>query len=395
VTGFLDAAAVFRHSIHRHSYHAGKSKYDYRMYAIVHEQCQHHAVVLERLGYTVLIKPPLISVSDIQGKWYRDHVESENCCGSAEFVKLYAYELTDHPIVVHWDMDVALLKPMDDLFDSMLYEKSSPEGQAARARLELQHPDEPLPDRIDAYFTRDITSARPWERVQGVQGGFLVARPNRSDLEIYKQFILLGNFTAGRGDGTGWNGLGYGGFQGAMAYQGVVAFFYDHFKPNTAVELAVCRWNQVVADVLWRGPLLMEHHLQCREHPKDGNYEANTKCEDCRVTPLELVKSVHYTACKKPWECVLPYPRKPQDAQQQYRLNHLTNVTTCGHLFTKWFALRQDLEDELQRTAGVEPAAHEGGFHPEFFMGYCSRQGRYIPMNPPPDGFDMKQIYGI
>ena len=38
-----------------------------------------------------------------------------------------------------------------------------------------------------------------------------------------------------------WGGLGYGGFQGAMAYQGVVAYYYDQLGPNTAVELNVCR----------------------------------------------------------------------------------------------------------------------------------------------------------
>ena len=395
VTGFLDAAAVFRHSIHQQSFSTGKSKYSYKMYAIVHEQCQDHGQILERLGYTVLVKPPPIRVDEIQEGWYRNHVENENCCGSAEFIKLYAYELMDHEIVVHWDMDVAVLQSMDDLFDAMLFDKDSKEGRAARERLEVQHPSQPLPDKIDAYFTRDVTSAQPWESAQGVQGGFLVARPSREDFQTYLNFIRLGNYTAGRGDGTGWNALGYGGFQGAMAYQGVVAFFYDHFKPNTAVELAACRWNQVVADVLWRGPAKMQHHLQCREHPKDGNYEANTKCEDCRVTPIELVKTVHYTACKKPWECSLPTPRVPRNKEHIYRLSHLTNVTTCGRLFAKWFELRSDLEQQLKEHHQYKPADHEGSFEPDYFMGYCQRAGGYIPMNPPPDGFDMKELYGI
>ena len=113
------------------------------------------------MGYTVLIKPPPVQVSEIHGKWYREHVETENCCGSAEFIKLYAYELVQHEIVVRWDMDVALLAPMDDLFDAMLFSKNSPQGIAAQ-RLELQHPKDPLPDQIDAFFTRDNASAQPW-----------------------------------------------------------------------------------------------------------------------------------------------------------------------------------------------------------------------------------------
>lgn len=393
VTGFLDAAAVFRHSIHLQSFATGKSKYAYQMYAIVHEQCRDHGAILERLGYIVLIKASPVQVSEIKGKWYREHVEHENCCGSAEFIKLYAYELTSHEIVVHWDMDVAVLAPMDDLYDAMLFSRDSPEGKAARGRLELQHPEVPLPDQIDAYFTRDVTSAQPWEKHQGVQGGFVVARPSLEVLKTYIEFIRLGNYTGGRGDGSGWNAMGYGGFQGAMAYQGVVAFFYDYYRPNTAVELAVCRWNQVVADVFWRGPQRMEHHMQCREYPKDGNHAANINCEDCRTTPIDLVKTVHYTACKKPWECALPHPRVPKDKSQVYRLSHLTNITTCGLLFRKWFELRNDLEQQLQKF-DVEPAKHDGPFNPEYFMGYCSGVGGYIPMNPPPERFDMKQIYG-
>jgi hypothetical protein len=397
VIGFLDAAAIFRHSIHKQSFWAGGgvSKYDYQMYAIIHETCRNHGNLLQRLGYTVLIKPSPIQLDEIQGLWYKQHVEGENCCGSAEFIKLYAYTLTNHPIVVHWDMDVAVLAPMDDLFDAMIYPKDSIEGIAARGRLERQHPNEVLPDSIDAFFTRDITSAQPWEQHQGVQGGFLVVRPSLEVLQQYLNFIRLGNYTPGRGEGSGWNGLGYGGFQGAMAYQGAVAFYYDHFRPNTAVELAVCRWNQVVADVVWRGPRWMKkYHMQCRQYPKDGNFEANTNCEDCRITPIDQVKTVHFTACNKPWECMLPYPPAPRFKQEGYRLSQLTNITTCGLLFRKWFELRKDLELQLQRY-NVAPSKNEGSFHQEYFLGHCSSNKNYIPMNPPPDGFDMKQIYGL
>lgn len=149
--------------------------------------------------------------------------------------RLYAYTLLDYKVTVHWDMDVALFQPMDDLFDSMLSPADSDEGQRARSRLELQHPERTLPRQIDAFITRDITSSNPWEKHQGVQGGFLVSRPSMSHFEGYLDFIKEGNFTKGRGEGSGWSGLGYGGFQGAMAYQGAVAYFYDQLVPNTAV----------------------------------------------------------------------------------------------------------------------------------------------------------------
>ena len=390
VTGFLDAAAVLRHSIHQQSVHMGRSKYSYHMYAIVHTDCQDHASVLERLGYTLLIRDSPVPLSKIKEGWYKDHVEGENCCGSKEFIKLYAYELEQHPVVVHWDLDVAVLQPMDDLFDSMLFDKTSIRGATARARLELQFPSFPLPDRIDAFFTRDITSSQPWESVQGVQGGFLVARPSKSVLQQYIHIIEEANYTASRarGDGTGWGGLGYGGFQGAMAYQGIVAYYYDHFHKH-AVELNACRWNQVVADVLWRGPARKdEFHLKCRQ-------KQSQQCEDCRVTPIEKVKTVHYTACKKPWECTLPYPRKTRNAAEQYRVDNLTNVTTCGRLFEKWFMLRRDFETQLEKRAGVTPANRDGSYEPTSFLGYCKGQGQYIAMNPPPNDFNISKLYTI
>jgi len=320
VQGFLDALIILRHSIHQNSVHSHPdSRYSYQMFAIVHPDggCAAHVPLLQRLGYIPLIKPTPIDIANITtNDWYLTHVVHENCCGDAEFVKLYAYTLTDYPVAVHWDLDVAVLQPMDDLFDAMIYDKNSDRGRAARQRLQVQHKTLPLPDRIDAFFTRDVTSAQPWETVRAVQGGFVVARPNLEHLERYKRFILQANYTPRRGPGSGWGGLGYGGFQGAMAYQGVLAYFYDQIHPNHAVELDVCRWNQVVADVIYRGPEEPDRMGQCRQHPMDGssansNTPENGKCEDCRILPVNETKTVHFTACKKPWECNVPHPRVP------------------------------------------------------------------------------------
>jgi hypothetical protein len=380
------------------------------MYAIVHDSCQSHSLSLDKLGYTSLIKPSPIVPDDIQPGWYRDHVEGENCCGSAEFIKLYAYTLMDHPITVHWDMDVAIFQPMDDLFDSMLHDKDTFQGQLARSKLDVQHPDRPLPPIIDAFFTRDVTSAQPWEIRQGVQGGFLVSRPSLSHFDKYVSFIQKGNYTGGRGPKSGWDGLGYGGFQGAMAYQGVVAYFYDQIATNTAVELDLCVWNQVVADVIWRGPNKMEHYGQCREYPTrmGDSHEMNTpingRCKDCRSLPIDQVKSAHYTACKKPWECTLPYPRKPSKRQknQKHRLQELTNITTCGLLFRKWFDLRTDFEETVYQQVTAQTngtkllfRGRDGSYEKQYFGGYCENQFQYIPMEPPPEDFNITQMYGV
>ena len=326
VQGLLDALVILRHSIHQNSVHRIQddttiasssskarhqtSKYSYQMYVFLHKDggCLDHIPLLKRLGYTPLVRDTPVNISDIQPitSWYRNHVEGENCCGSKEFIKLYAYTLTDHPIVVHWDLDVLVLQPLDDLYDAMLYSADSIQGKMARRRIAIQKPYfQSLPSQIDAFFTRDITSARPWETVTAVQGGFLVARPSLEHFEQYQRFIMEANYTPGRGPGSGWGGLGYGGFQGAMAYQGVLAYFYDIVYPGHSVELDVCQWNQVVADVIWRGPVHhQEFYGQCRDHPAPGvsfaeNTPENGKCRDCRVLAVEDTMTAHYTACKK------------------------------------------------------------------------------------------------
>jgi hypothetical protein len=327
----------------------------------------------------------------------------ENCCGLHEFIKLYAYTLFDHPITVHWDLDVAILQPLDELFDSMIYDKDSPEGQAARAKIKLSYPQQTLPDKIDAFYTKDVTSSQPWEVRQGVQGGFLVARPNQTIFDMYVDFIREGNYKRGRGNEFGWGGLGFGGFQGAMAYQGAAAYMYDILYPNHAVALNPCVYNQVVADVLWRGPKKMEHENQCRQYPHKGHYvfANNTPefgaCQDCRSLPVAETKTVHYTACKKPWECYPSDPRVPRDKSQKYRLSQLTNKTTCHLLFAEWFKLRRELEDQLLAASDGElkPSRRDGEYLSEAFLGYCNSPGSYIPMKPPPKDFDIKKIYGM
>lgn len=372
------------------------------MYAIIHSDggCTKYAAHLRRLGYITIIRPTPVNISAIpEDNWYRNHVENENCCGSKEFIKLYAYTLTQHPVIVHWDLDVAVLKPMDDLFDAIIYDKDSPQGKAARAKLQIQRPwYQTLPDRIDAFFTRDITSSKPWEEHNAIQGGFLVARPSNENFEMYKQLIMEANYTPGRGPGTGWGGMGYGGFQGAMAYQGVTAYFYDQVYPGHAVELDACRWNQCVADVIWRGPERKEFIGQCRQYPYDGNFTANTPengmCEDCRALNVEETRTVHFTACKKPWDCSIPYPRVPRDKSQVYRLAELTNVTTCGLLFREYFEIRKDIEKKIAQKLGVKAEPAQGKHHPEYFAGYCSSARNYVEMKVP-DTLKMKEVYGF
>ena len=78
--------------------------------------------------------------------------ESNGCCGEKELVKLEAYTLTEHPVVVHLDLDVVVLKPMDALFDMML--AKSPDDWDT-INVPIMWPEKRLPEQVNAFFTRD------------------------------------------------------------------------------------------------------------------------------------------------------------------------------------------------------------------------------------------------
>jgi hypothetical protein len=200
--------------------------------------------------------------------------------------------------------------------------------------------------------------------------------------------------------------MGYGGFQGAMAYQGVLAYYYDVLFPNRHVELDVCRWNQVAADVIWRGPGKdadgNDHLHECRDYPRySHNFTTNTvehgACEDCRTTPIEETMTVHYTACRKPWECQ-PSERRvrlSRNKDHEYRLQQITNATTCSLLTRQYFLVRRHIESLVALKSGTPAKVYDGSYRADSFLGYCRSPGAYQPMEPLPKGFDMAQVYGF
>ena len=292
---------------------------------------------------------------------------------------------------------------MDDLFDAIIFDKDSEKGKQARSRLRIQQPlHQKLPDRIDAFFTRDIALARPWDNRQVAQGGFLVARPSMEVFQSYVDVIQEANYSARCDTTGGWGRLGYGCKQGSMHYQGVVAYFYDHIYPGKGhgVELDVCVWNQVAHSVIYEGNN-EEWRGTCRQSPIYGgnisfNRPEHGACHDCRVLPLEETMTVHYTACSKPWQCKYT----EQDAATY--ITAVTNATTCGLLVREFYRIRKDLEQLLENSSGISVTTktYTGGraYHPEIFLGYCGLgNGRtvYAGMDVFPEDFEMKHVYGF
>eukprot|EP00559_Dactyliosolen_fragilissimus_P005345 CAMPEP_0184863392 /NCGR_PEP_ID=MMETSP0580-20130426/10882_1 /TAXON_ID=1118495 /ORGANISM="Dactyliosolen fragilissimus" /LENGTH=314 /DNA_ID=CAMNT_0027361699 /DNA_START=362 /DNA_END=1306 /DNA_ORIENTATION=- len=302
---------------------------------------------LEKLGYTVLEKETPIDPNEIRGDFLREHVVKTGCCGEKEFLKLYAYTLMDHPVVVHLDLDSLVLSPLDDLFDAMLLPASS---SFASPNIPTMF-DRPLPQRIEAFFTRDYNMVNLGKEDVGVQGGFLVVRPSMEYFEEYKQIILEGNFVSG----AGWDRK-YGGYFGAQQIQGLCAYFFDGVHPGTAVELNRCIYNQMVDNPKRKTKSGEAKCLDLTDH-----------CEDCRKTDISKIKLAHFTICQKPWLCPT---------------GHITGnniiAPLCRELHQHWFLVRKDFDEYRgmsSETIGI------GSHMSDVYHGYCKSSGKgYIPI---------------
>lgn len=363
--GLTDASLILRHSVHKISKRnlESGSKYDYKMYAIVHRQAEECSRILQQTGFEVLVVDPPVKQQEILGNHLRKTIHRERCCGADEFIKLYAYKLPEE-LIVHVDIDFAFFKPMDDLYDAMLHTKDSPEGRAARSRIQLERPNDKWPDEIGAYITRDWPQVSPGKFPPGYQAGFIVTRRDPTIFAELIDIIKEGNYTDGWGWDVGWGGKGYGGYVGAMAMQGLVAYYYDYIRPNTAVELNHCRHNHMGMDVRARG--------RCRNGLAD--------CEDCMITDVDKIYSVHYTMCRKPWQCQATGAsggKKPGGERASALNTNTVNLEHCLDLVHKWHTLRQDFEKQLYSLTKDEAIKNGtiGNYRPDVFGGHCQGDG--------------------
>ena len=357
----VDGAAILAHSIHLSSIQnpKSKSKYDYKMYAIIHQNAISCQPTLEKLGYTPLIVDVPVPVKDIEGDFLREKVPDNGCCGDLEFIKLWAYTLVDHPFVVHLDLDTIVLKPMDELYDAALMgdTKGIQGGTGTKSIMwpdTETHKNEDKNQSIDAFFTRDYNMRPAGKKPVGVQGGFLVLRPSMKTYQEFQGIIRKGDYR----QSSGWGGKGYGPFYGSMTFQGIIPYFYDVLHPNTAVELNRCVYNTMADNPRDKRTVNNVVSGKCRDGRDD--------CEDCRERGIEEVSTAHFTLCQKPWECL-----SHDNDLLQHRL--------CKKLFHEWYRIRADFE---RPSVADDIVVGEGKFKPDQFRGFCKSSGKkgYIPL---------------
>lgn len=343
-----EGAAVLAYSIHRASkYGRLNGKYGYQLFAIYHPDAEVCAKPLEKLGYKLLKRDTPVAVSDIQGEFLRSKIESNGCCGEKELIKLEAYTLIDYPVVVHLDLDVLIVRPLDEIFDLML-------NRPVDISSSVMWKDREIPKTVNAAYTVDYNMVHPETKYKPVQGGFLVLRPSMETYRKYQNIVKMGDFR----QGSGWGGK-VGPFYGSMTFQGIIPYYYDVLHPGQSVELNRCIYNQMADNPRTERTVNDVVHGACRS--------GEETCQDCREAPIDQVVTTHFTLCQKPWSC-LPHFE-----------NNLQN-RLCRQLTHEWFTVRSELEQFWGRSD-----MGKGSYEKEFFYGYCTKQGKhgYTPIEEP------------
>lgn len=295
---YEDAVAVLAHSIH---VAAARSKHHVEVVALTPKRFSKEAETsMKRAGIEKVLRYPLLVPTDaIEKEEVREAQRKRSSDGSFQFaeeqIKYWGLHLTDYDRVLVLDADTLVLDPMDELMGL----------------------DEDFVGTYDHGLDVSGSISAP------VQGGFLLFRPNASDLREIRQVTREGDF---RYDGSGWHGSGIGFAYGGTGPDGMLAYFYQrgalrHMKkvgkahlPETlgAAPVAGSRMRAVDRSVY---DIVLNKRLKSEVDGLDHDQV------------LRRAKSVHFTGdCPKPWSC------------------HDSEHWLCAGLQQRWWELRADLE---------------------------------------------------
>lgn len=378
---FTEGAAVLKYSIDLTSINGSKGgKYNYKMYILHHPDALECALPLKDLGFELLERPTPVNVSAIQGDVLRERIVRNGCCGEKELIKLEAFRLVQHPIVIHLDLDVLVMKPMDPAIDLMLYPDRA---STININSFVMWPKQPIPNQISLMYTKDYNVVAPRRRDKPFQGGFFMIKPS---LDTYTEFVNI----VREGDyidlprAKGWGGK-VGPFHGGMTIQGLLPWYYEYLHPGQAVELNRCAYNNMADNPTMEISVNDTAQGRCRTNEEvlqivercieDGKADPHTvisglllqQCEDCRLRNINDIVTFHFTICLKPWTCA-PQAKDIIDMRLCYRAHH------------EWFLYRRSLEMSWRRT-GIGPEDYRS----DHFLGQCKFAGAagYHPIGTP------------
>lgn len=111
---FVDGALVLGHAALKvHDASQGfQSKYDAELVAIVAPGVSTSRIILETYGWKIVERGLPVQLDEIVNRKYAENMRNSGCCGADEFLKLWAFTLTEYHRVVHLDMDSIIFKNM-------------------------------------------------------------------------------------------------------------------------------------------------------------------------------------------------------------------------------------------------------------------------------------------
>eukprot|EP01039_Chlorochromonas_danica_P005802 gene5802-6390_t len=285
---FVDGALVLGYAAKKyHSANLGyPSRFDIELVAFVTKKVVTTRPILSKFGWKILERDLPVALSEIGNQDYAQRMRDSGCCGADEFLKLWAYTLTEYSRVLHFDMDCIIFKNLDTL----------------------------LSIDKELLYTGDY-NMKGHSPVPPVQGGFLVIRPSMERFHEFQAIIRKGDH------GTkGWGGSKIGNFWGGQTIQGIMPYFYHIVHPGDGEEMNRCQYNNMVDNPYF------PNTVRC--------INGQPQCEDCRASDPEEVYTAHFTICQKPWTCT----------------EHLNprNKVLCEAFHKKWFALRDEMERALE-----------------------------------------------
>jgi hypothetical protein len=253
------------------------------------------------------------------------------------------------------DMDMLVVKPLDDVIDLILYNNPHPEQTVHHLQNTSGHRNNTASGDVWLLYVSDYAMAQPYSSVIPSQGGFAIFKPNRTIYREIQQIVLKGEFH----DTFGW-GNATGVFWGSTTFQGLLPYYFQVLNPGHALELDWRIYNNMNSprsDRLKRGEETIE-------------YCFTPDCQDVRDTPFEDVFSVHFTNCQKPWKCLANSGDNPKTA-------------LCRAMHRAWFQYRSELEKSWGR-----PGRGSHNETNEHLRGYCSDYGE--------GGYEaIQQPYGV
>ena len=99
---------------------------------------------------------------------------------------------------------------------------------------------------------------------------------------------------------------------------------------------------------------------------------------------MTKIKNIHYTNCRKPWNCA---GEILNDKQKKTELGidiRTTNVTTCHVIMNKWHSIRSDLEDLVvlnsdennEQIIKMYERWRSGDYKTGVFQNHCKNHGQ-------------------